>query len=279
MSISPINHYALTTAQPGVINEEAYTVLDLVGKCGSKVNECVNAVNEALDEIEDYDARITAAQETADGAASTASAALTTATENGQRITNVSAVALEARSVAFSAQAEAEAANANAQYAKRYVDNVTMFQGVLWWNDAIVVSGLLTTGFAQFLCNVVAQILNGSGKYYDLTSIGPGSACNILKIKGYCATSQIEYGHGCVGLVDIELDIYKPVSELERAAILVHYKQHLASEAQATAEGSVFDVTTTITLPAEEYNASNQYDSQEFFCNRLCTYNEYVFQL
>ena len=106
MSISPINHYALTTAQPGVINEEAYTVLDLVGKCGAKVNECVNAVNE----IEDYDDRITAAQETADAAASTARAALTTATENGQRITNVSAVALEGRSVAFSAQSAANAA-------------------------------------------------------------------------------------------------------------------------------------------------------------------------
>lgn len=51
MSITPINHYAITTGQPGVINEEAYTVLELVGKCGSKVNECIETVNDVDDRM------------------------------------------------------------------------------------------------------------------------------------------------------------------------------------------------------------------------------------
>lgn len=287
MSISHINHYALTTAQPGVINEEAYTVLDLVGKCGSKVNECIDAVNEALDEIEDYDDRITAAQATADGAASTANAALATATENGQRITDVSAVALEARSVAFSAQsaanaaqATAESASENAQYAKRYVDDVTLFLGFLWWGDAIESNGELNLGFTEFIKSVVSQILNNNGKYYDLTSHGPGSACNVLKFKGYCPTMQIEHGDDCVGLVDLELDIFKPQSELTGATILVQYKQAIASgDISSVGQGCVFDVTTTITLPAVVYSASNPYDPDDFFMNRVCTYNSYEFQL
>ena len=280
MSISPINHYALTTAQPGVINEEAYTVLDLVGKCGAKVNECVEAVNAAVDEIEDYDDRITAAQTAADNAGSTARAALTTATENGQRITNVSAVAMEGRSVAFSAQATAESASANAQYAKKYVDDVTMDDGLLWFDGTPISNeGLLTTGFVSFLCDVIASKLNYKGKYYDLTRQSE-NVRNVLKITGYCATTQIDSGENCAGFVTIELNLFKAVSAFARASILVHYTQQIASqESGSHGAGSVFDVVTTISLPAKVYSASNQYDVHEFYCNRLCTYNNYDFQL
>lgn len=282
MSISPINHYALTTGQPGVINEEAYTVLDLVGKCGAKVNECVAAVNE----IEDYDDRITAAQETADAAASTARAAMTTATENGQRITNVSAVAMEGRSVAFSAQSAAnaaqttaDAASANAQYAKQYVDDVTIFQAFTWWADPIVNGGKLTQGFMEYLKSMVSQLLNNKGKYYDLTQNNNGSVCNVLKFNGYCPASFIEYGQNCVGLMRLELYVFKPVSTFSDASILVHYNQNIASASNGIGAGSIFDVVTTITLPAAVYSASNPYDPDDFFMNRLCTYNNYDFQL
>jgi hypothetical protein len=99
--INPINHYAITSGQPGVINEEAYTTLQLVGECGQKINEIIPAVNEASGLAGQFDERITAAQETADNA-------LSIANENEQRITNVSSVAQEGRSVAYAAR---EAAN------------------------------------------------------------------------------------------------------------------------------------------------------------------------
>lgn len=284
--INPINHYAITSGQPGVINEEAYTTLELVGKCGAKVNECIDAVNEATTDVETFDSRITAAQETANDAASTANAALATATENGERITNVSAVALEGRSVAFSArataesaQATAESASANAQYAKKYVDDVTIFQGFTWWTDPIVNGGELTQGFMEFLKSIVSQILNNTGKYYDLTQNNNGSVCNVLKFNGYCPASFIEYGQNCVGLMRLELYVFKPVGSFSDASILVHYNQNIASKSGGVGAGSIFDVVTTITLPAAVYSASNPYDPDDFFMNRLCTYNNYDFQL
>lgn len=214
MSISPINHYALTTAQPGVINEEAYTVLDLVGKCGSKVNECVNAINE----IEDYDDRITAAQTTADGAASTANAALATATENGQRITNVSAVALEGRSVAFSAQSAAnaaqttaDAANATANKAysgmeeleqitnegagRNYIDQY----GALSTAGKAYVKGLLNKCMAKIKINLLQQI----AKTYHFVFGVNGSIDTNVYNNGYVDIfinlTENAYGHNTVG--------------------------------------------------------------------------------
>lgn len=258
MSISPINHYALTTGQPGVINEEAYTVLDLVGKCGSKVNECVGAVNAAVgavnaavDEIEDYDDRITAAQTAADNAGSTAN----------------------------TAQATAESASANAQYAKKYVDDVTIFQAFTWWADPIVSGGELTQGFMEYLKSMVSQLLNNKGKYYDLTQNNNGNVCNVLKFHGYCPTSFIEHGQNCVGLMRLELYVFKPVGTFSNASILVHFNQNIASASNGVGAGSIFDVVTTITLPAAVYSASNPYDPDDFFMNRLCTYNNYDFQL
>lgn len=214
MSISPINHYALTTAQPGVINEEAYTVLDLVGKCGAKVNECVNAVNE----IEDYDDRITAAQETADEAASTARAAMTTATENGQRITNVSAVAMEGRSVAFSAQSAANAAQttadaANAIATKAYTGMVELEQvtnegagqnyidqyGNLSTTGKAYVKGLLNKCMAKIKINLLQQV----AKTYHFIFGVNGSIDANMHNNGYVDIfiNLIEnaYGHNTVG--------------------------------------------------------------------------------
>lgn len=211
MSISPINHYALTTAQPGVINEEAYTVLDLVGKCGAKVNECVAAVNEALDESEGYDARITAAQETADDAASTARAALTTATENGQRITNVSAVAMEGRSVAFSAQTTANTANETATKAYTGMEeleqvtnegagrNYTNQYGELSTAGKAYVKGLLNKCMEKIKINLLQQ---AAKTYHFIFGIN-GSIDNGVYNNGYVDIfinlTENAYGHNTVG--------------------------------------------------------------------------------
>jgi hypothetical protein len=257
--INPINHYALTSGQPGVINEEAYTVLELVGQVGAKTNECVAQVNENTQETGEFDGRITTAQEAADAAQEAADAA---------------------QEAADAAQRTANAATETAQAAMRYVDNVTIFQSVPWWADGEIESGgQLSLGFIEFIKNVVSQILNNNRKYYDLTSIGPGSGCNVVKIKGYCPTTLIDDAENCAGLVDIELDVFKPVSQLANASILVHYKQQVASGSGAYGSGSVFDVVTTITIPAEEYSGTNPYDPDEFFMNRLCTFNVYDFQL
>lgn len=60
--INPINNYALTSAQPGVINEEAYTVLQLVGQVGAKTNECIEQVNENTETVNTFDERISNAE-------------------------------------------------------------------------------------------------------------------------------------------------------------------------------------------------------------------------
>ena len=263
--INPINHYAITSGQPGVINEEAYTTLELVGKCGAKVNECIEAVNGATGDIETFDSRITAAQETADNASSAANAAQTTAES--------------AQTTAESAQATAESASATAEYAKRYVDDVTIFQGFIWWSDPIVNGGELTTGFMEYLKSIVSQLLNNKGKYYDLTQNNTGSVCNVLKFNGYCPASFIDNGQNCVGLMRLELYVFKPVANFSDASILVHYNQNIASASNGYGAGSIFDVVTTITLPAAVYSASNPYDPDDFYMNRLCTYNNYDFQL
>lgn len=256
--INPINHYAITSGQPGVINEEAYTTLELVGKCGAKVNECIEAVNGATADVQTFDSRITTAQATADDASSTANAAQATAN---------------------AAQATAESASANAQYAKKYVDDVTIFQAFTWWADPIVNGGELTQGFMEYLKSIVSQLLNNKGKYYDLTQNNNGNVCNVLKFNGYCPTSFIEYGQNCIGLMRLELYVFKPVGTFSDASILVHYNQNIASASNGVGAGSIFDVVTTITLPAAVYSASNPYDPDDFFMNRLCTYNNYDFQL
>jgi len=120
--INPINHYALTSAEPGVINEEAYTVLELVGECGRKINEVISDVNNVTEIAENVDERITAAQETANEALESANAAGAGVTENGERINNVSGVALEGRSVAFAAQAAANGAQETADKANATAD-------------------------------------------------------------------------------------------------------------------------------------------------------------
>lgn len=207
MSISPINHYALTTAQPGVINEEAYTVLDLVGKCGAKVNECVNAVNE----IEDYDARITAAQTTADGAASTANAALATATENGQRISNLSPIALEARSVAFSAQTTANTANETATKAytgmeeleqvtnegagRNYIDQY----GSLSTVGKAYVKGLLNKCMAKIKINLLQQVAKTYHFIFGVNGSIDASVYNNGYVDIFINLTENAYGHNTVG--------------------------------------------------------------------------------
>lgn len=257
--INPINHYALTSGQPGVINEEAYTVLELVGQVGAKVNECVEQVNENTQATGEFDGRITAAQEAADDAQEAAD---------------------DAQDAADAAQLIANGASASATRAVNAIDNMSMYLGVPWWADSPEDGGELNSGFIQHLFSVVAQILNNNGKYYDLTSDGPGNRCNVLKINGYCPTQQIDFGENCIGLVSIELYLFKPVSGLANASILVRYTQQVASaQSGAYGSGTVFDVQTTITLPAEAYSATNPYDASEFFTNRLCTCNLYQFQL
>jgi hypothetical protein len=249
--INPINHYAITSGQPGVINEEAYTVLQLVGQIGAKTNECVEQVNENTQATGEFDDRITTAQETADGAQEAADAAQRTA--NG--------------------------ASANASRAVNAIDDMTMYLGIPWYGDSPEDGGELTNGFIQHLFSVVAQILNNNGKYYDLTSDGPGNRCNVLKINGYCPTQQIDNGENCIGIVSIELDLLKPVSGLSRATILVHYTQQIASDTSAYGQGTAFDLETAISLPAAAYSATNPYDDSEFFSNRICTCNVYQFQM
>lgn len=77
--INPINNYALTPAQPGVINEEAYTVLELVGKCGSKVNECVETVNTLESDVERTETKAELARTVAQEALRNAATAQTAA--------------------------------------------------------------------------------------------------------------------------------------------------------------------------------------------------------
>ena len=218
MSISPINHYALTTAQPGVINEEAYTVLDLVGKCGAKVNECVNAVNEVVDETEGYDARITAAQETGDDAASIARAAMTTATENGQRISNLSPIALEARSVALSAQSAANAAQtsadaANAIATKAYTGMVELEQvtnegagrnyidkyGNLSTTGKSYVKGLLNKCMAKIKINLLQQAAKTYHFIFGVNGPIDASMYNNGYVDIFINLTENAYGHNTVG--------------------------------------------------------------------------------
>lgn len=60
--INPIDNYALTSGQPGVINEEAYTVLQLVGQIGAKTNECAAQVNENTTTVNTFDERVSNAE-------------------------------------------------------------------------------------------------------------------------------------------------------------------------------------------------------------------------
>ena len=63
--ITPIHHYALTSGQPGIINEEAYTVLELVGQVGRKVNETIEQVNAFTGEVVGFETRLSAVQQLA----------------------------------------------------------------------------------------------------------------------------------------------------------------------------------------------------------------------
>lgn len=63
--ITPIHHYALTSGQPGIINEEAYTVLELVGQVGRKVNETITEVNNLSGEVGGFETRLSAVQQLA----------------------------------------------------------------------------------------------------------------------------------------------------------------------------------------------------------------------
>ena len=273
MSISPINHYALTTAQPGVINEEAYTVLELVGKCGSKVNECVEAVNVALDDIQTYDDRIDAAQAAADDAqaaaddaASTANAALATATENGQRITNVSAVALEARSVAFSAQT-----TANALKAKDAWSPFVPFTDTPYSNRA------LTDDFRDYLAQIIAQLLNNSGAYYDLR---PSVSHEGITREFFGFSNMVDSDENACYLISVKLKLtsscfLSSYNGSNNAGIMFEFNQMLTAGASTSyGEGQSIRCIGTISIPGlfynsetETYNYEDWYVNYEAFCD------------
>jgi len=63
--IDRINNYAITSGQPGIINEEAFTTLELVGKCAQKVNECIDQVNENTDKVSTLELQYAAVREIA----------------------------------------------------------------------------------------------------------------------------------------------------------------------------------------------------------------------
>lgn len=99
--IEQINSYAITSGQPGIINEEAFTTLELVGKCGQKVNECIAQVNKNTDDVTTMQVQYSAVRELA---------------QSGIRKAD------EAQADADAAQAAAEAAQATADAAKAASD-------------------------------------------------------------------------------------------------------------------------------------------------------------
>lgn len=99
--IEQINSYAITSGQPGIINEEAFTTLELVGKCAQKVNECIAQVNTNTDNVTTMQLQYAAVRELA---------------QTGVRNADAAQAAADA------AQAAAEAAQATADEAKAASD-------------------------------------------------------------------------------------------------------------------------------------------------------------
>lgn len=252
--ITPIHHYALTSGQPGIINEEAYTVLELVGQVGRKVNETIEQVNAFSGEVGGFETRLSAVQQLAQQGVREAGEANEAIEELSGRLDD-DELAIQNNTAA--------AAAANAAISD--MNLVALFEP-FGWDDAfasVVASEYrdISPQFADYLQHLIVNLLNQKNIAYDFRRIGNPKRLEFILISTNFTTpdNAIRYGGGRLILTFIPY-----LHSEETTAFIMWYFEQASLEKFLDEPYFYHDINITglfehepINVPAGEWSTNN----------------------
>lgn len=263
--IEQINSYAITSGQPGIINEEAFTTLELVGKCAQKVNECIDQVNENTDDVTTMQVQYSAVRELAQSAVRTANEAQSDSNE---------AMEYSLAAMRFAEQAK----NSANSVEQRYTENLEEFFSL--WTDEIynVQRHVFYPAFTNNIAQLIANVLNHNSKYYNFTTGDPfGTGVNLKCFDVTLYDTQNLFAEsGLFGFGKLKFTIIDTIPGLEiqqtdNAVVVVwEYSQMVYGSPNLDEIGQFRTAIANgvFTIPIAEYSTTHQYDGNTF--NKMC---------